>query len=272
MKETFAPTTLYYPESDGKRMADNTKQFDYIVLIKLGLEARFAQSPTVFVAGDLLWYPTEGNNRLCVAPDVMVAFGRPKGYRGSYLQWNEDNIAPQVVFEIVSPSNTFSEMTRKFAFYEQYGVQEYYLYDPFDGEFSGWKRSEDGQKLEPIANIEDWISPFLDTRFVLTDGELEMFLPDGRKVLNYVDLEYEYRAELLRAEKESRRADREERRAARESERAEKEAERAMKETERAEKEAERADAERRAKEDAEQKAERLAAKLRELGVNPEAP
>ncbi len=41
-----------------------------------------------------------------VAPDVMVVFGRPKGRRGSYKQWQEDNIAPQVVFAILSPSNS----------------------------------------------------------------------------------------------------------------------------------------------------------------------
>ena len=30
----------------------------------------------------------------------MVVLGRPPGYRGSYKQWVEDNVAPQVVFEI----------------------------------------------------------------------------------------------------------------------------------------------------------------------------
>ncbi|EAM49910.1 conserved hypothetical protein [Crocosphaera watsonii WH 8501] len=29
----------------------------------------------------------------------MVVFCRPKEERGSYQQWKEDNIAPQVVFE-----------------------------------------------------------------------------------------------------------------------------------------------------------------------------
>jgi hypothetical protein len=43
-----------------------------------GLDAWFRHDPQVFVAGDLLWYPVEGNNRLSTAPDVMVAFGRPK--------------------------------------------------------------------------------------------------------------------------------------------------------------------------------------------------
>jgi len=93
-----------------------------------------------FVAGDLFWYPLEGNNRIRQAPDVLVAFGRPKGHRGSYRQWEEDNIAPQVVFEILSPGNRVMEMLKKEQFYDRYGVAEYYVYDPDDNELVGWWR------------------------------------------------------------------------------------------------------------------------------------
>ena len=51
-----------------------------------GLQAMFADNPTVFVAGDLLWYPVEGDNSASVAPDALVAFGRPQGHWGSYKQ------------------------------------------------------------------------------------------------------------------------------------------------------------------------------------------
>lgn len=107
-------------------MSDNTKQFRWIVTIKENLEILFANNPEVFVAGDLLWYPVEGDNKTRVAPDAMVVFGRPKGDRGSYKQWLENNIPPQVVFEILSPSNTIKEMSKKMLFYQQYGVEEYY--------------------------------------------------------------------------------------------------------------------------------------------------
>jgi Uma2 family endonuclease len=56
----------------------------------------------------------------------MVAIGRPKGRRDSYLQWNEGNIPPQVIFEVLSPGNRAAEMENKFAFYQKYGVEEYY--------------------------------------------------------------------------------------------------------------------------------------------------
>jgi len=63
---------VIYPDSDGKPMADNTKQFRWIVTIKENLEWLFADDPNVFVAGDLLWYPIKGNNKTCQAPDAMV--------------------------------------------------------------------------------------------------------------------------------------------------------------------------------------------------------
>ena len=107
---------LIYPETDGQPMAENTLQFEWIVLIKLGLEACFVDRDNVFVAGDLFWYPVEGRPEARQAPDILVALGRPKGHRGSYMQWLENHIAPQVVFEILSPGNRAGEMARKFEF------------------------------------------------------------------------------------------------------------------------------------------------------------
>ncbi len=72
---------MVYPECDGNPMSDNTKQFRWIVTIKENLEILFAAWAAVFIAGDLLWYPVEGDNKTCQAPDVMVVFGRPKGDR-----------------------------------------------------------------------------------------------------------------------------------------------------------------------------------------------
>ena len=69
---------LIYPDSDGQPMADNTLQFQWIVTIKENLERCFADHPEVFVAGDLLWYPQEGDNKIRRAPDVMVVLGRPR--------------------------------------------------------------------------------------------------------------------------------------------------------------------------------------------------
>ncbi len=228
---------IIYPESDGKPMSDNTKQYRWIVKIKENLERMFADRPDVFVAGDLLWYPVEGNNRIRSAPDAMVAFGRPKGDRGSYRTWDENSISPQAVFEILSPGNRKSEMDRKQKFYEKYGVQEYYLYDPDRNRLGGWMRS--GKKLVPIENMQGWISPLLKIRFDLKEDDLHIFDPDGEEFLTPLESTLQYRAKV---QSESRRAEKERLRAESAVREAKKER----------------------------MRAEKLAAKLRELGISPD--
>ena len=168
-------------------MSDNTKQFRWIVTIKENLEILFASILDVFVAGDLLWYPVQGNNKIRQAPDTMVVFGRPKGDRGSYRQWEEDNIPPQVAFEILSPGNRPGKMAEKLLFYQRYGVQEYYIYDPDNIELSGFVRNEDW--FEPIAEMNGWVSPLLEIRFQLTENTLEIYRPDGRRFLTPVEMD-----------------------------------------------------------------------------------
>ncbi len=116
---------ILFPSGDGKPMAENTEQYRWIVIIKENLEILFAEDDNVFIAGDLFWYPVRSKLISPTAPDVMVVFGRPKGKRSSYRQWNEHNIPPQIVFEILSPSNNADEMDRKLEFYNTYGVEEY---------------------------------------------------------------------------------------------------------------------------------------------------
>lgn len=130
-----------YPESDGKPMADDTLQWDWMVKIVGELRELFA-GQNVFVAGNLFWYPVKGDRNTVIAPDAMVIFGRPPGYRGSYKQWEEEGIAPQVVFEILSPSNTREEMDDKLLWYDRREVEEYYFIDPYKNQLNGWIRHD----------------------------------------------------------------------------------------------------------------------------------
>lgn len=177
---------VIYPDSDGQPMADNTKQFRWIMVIHHNLAWLFDHDPLVFVAGDLLWYPVEGNNKIRQAPDVMVIFGVEKGDRGSYQQWKEGNIAPQVVFEILSPGNTLLEMSRKQVFYDRYGVEEYYIYDPDRNDLMGWQRRETA--LAVIEEMAGWVSPRLGIQFNPQEPELELLRPDGTPFASYREL------------------------------------------------------------------------------------
>ncbi|MBN3908830.1 MAG: Uma2 family endonuclease [Nostoc sp. NMS1] len=231
MVQQVTPETtieVIYPESDGQPMADNTEQFAWIVKIKENLEILFPLPEDVFIAGDLFWYPVKGNPNIKQAPDTLVVFGRPKGKRGSYLQWNEDNIPPQVVFEILSPGNTLKEMTKKLQFYQRYGVEEYYIYDPDKNDLNGLLRSEDS--FEVIEEMNGWVSPRLGIRFQLTSDTLEIFSPSGQKFLTTVEIDQLREQERQRAEQERQRAEQERQRAEQECQRAEQECQRAEQE------------------------------------------
>lgn len=196
--QSSSQSEVIYPDSDGQPIANNTKQFRWILVIQQNLDWLFADNPNVFVTGDLFWYPVEGRPNIVNAPDVMVVFGRPKSDRGSYQQWNEEDVAPQVVFEILSPSNSQDEMERKLLFYDRYGVEEYYIYDPDRNRLRGWLRGEDG--LDVIPQMADWVSPRLGIRFALSQESWEFYRPDGERFLSYVEISQRFEEERQRAE------------------------------------------------------------------------
>jgi Uma2 family endonuclease len=222
---TSSQAEAIYPDSDGNPMADNTKQFRWIVVLQQNLDWLFADDPNVFVAGDLLWYPVEGSPTIRIAPDVLVVFGRPKGDRGSYQQWKEEGIAPQVVFEVRSPGNSQTEMDKKLLFYDRYGVEEYYLYDPDKNDLSGWLRSSESSTkslhLDVIDPITNWVSPRLGIRFDNSGAELQVYRPDGEPFASYVQISEQLQRERQRTEQERQRAEQERQRAEQERQRAE---------------------------------------------------
>ncbi len=244
-------------------MSDNTLQFEVIVTIHGNLEFLFRNRPDVFVAGDHLIYVDPTNPAARMAPDVYVVFGRPKEHRGSYKLWREEGIFPQVIFEVWSPSNTPAEMAAKRSFYERHGAQEFYLLDPDPpASFEGWVRQ--GDRFVEVQRMNGHVSPLLGVRFEEVEGRAVMYHPDGQRFLSSLERAEQEARERATAEAERQRAEAERQRARVAEERAEQEKQRA--ETER-----QQAEAERRRAGSAEERAARLAARLRELGIDPDA-
>ena len=231
------PPAVHYPDSDGQPIAENTVQYRWIVTLQGNLDLLFRDRDDVFVAGDHLIYPVEGDNKLCQAPDVYVAFGRPKRDRGSYQVWEERGIFPQVVFEVLSPGNRPAEMARKLIFYEDYGAEEYYVIDPDRGRLEAYRPGPEGGLVAvPDAELDGYVSPRLGVRFTVRP-ELAVSYPDGRPFLTFLELG-------ALQEQTARRAEAAEQQVAAAQQRA---------------------DA-------AEQRADALAARLRALGLDPDAP
>jgi len=155
---------ILYPDSDGLPIAENTIQFRWIAIVMWNAAALFHDRPDVFVAGDHLIYPVEGQPEIRSAPDAYVAFGVPNRDRGSYKVWQEGGIFPHVVFEVWSPGNRKADFDAKLAFYDKYGAEEYYLVDPEGHEdIFGWRREQGC--LTRIPTIDGFVSPRLGFRF-----------------------------------------------------------------------------------------------------------
>ena len=260
---TLTVPDVFYPESDGMPMADNALQFRWMSLLRWNAEALLRHDRYVLISADHLIYPVRGNATIRIAPDVYIAYGPEKGDRGSYRVWEEGNVFPQVIFEVYSPSNTHAEMQIKREFCVRYGAEEFYIiYPEYPNDAEAWLRS--GDHFVRVPEINGFASPRVGFRFVLEDGHLTVFGPDGREwkspdvtLRELEDSEIDRKSERARAEKERTRA---------ESEREFAQYERA-----RAEKERVRADQERARADSERARAERMAEKMRQLGIDPNA-
>ena len=74
----FEGEEIFYPETDGKPMAETDRHRKLILELTEALERFYAEDSEIYVTGDLFLYYLEGVPQECVAPDVMVCFGVPK--------------------------------------------------------------------------------------------------------------------------------------------------------------------------------------------------
>jgi Uma2 family endonuclease len=192
--------TVVYPDSDGRRMADNDEQFLWLTTIKDNLDDLYRDRPDVYVAGDHLIYAEEGKPKRRRAPVVYVAFDRPKRKRGSYKVWEEGGIFPQVVFEIRSPGDRAGKLARKLAFYDHYGAEEYYLYDPRNHTLHTFRRTAGG--LDDVSGPDALVSPRLGgVRFDLSGPELVILRPDGQPFTTSLEIRERERQARQRADR-----------------------------------------------------------------------
>ncbi len=208
-----------YPSSDGQPIAESGLQYRWIVTLHGNIDDMYRDNPHVFVAADNLIYPVEGQPEICQAPDVYVAFGRPKEDRGSYIVFEEAGIFPQVIFEVRSPSNRERDMARKLLFYNQYGAEEYYDFDPNRNRLQGYIRTNGG--LDDVEEMHNFVSPRLGVRFDTSGRELVIYRPNGERFQTFQEVMNARAAARDRAEAERQRAEAERQRAEAERQRAE---------------------------------------------------
>jgi Uma2 family endonuclease len=151
-------TEIYYPDSDGKPMAESDLHREIMFDLIHRLQHHFA-GQMIYVSGNLLLYYEKGNPYRSVAPDCFVVLGVKPHFRRVYKLWEEGK-APQVVFEVSSKSTQKEDLGKKMTLYAQLGVLEYFIYDPtgeyLDPTLMAFRRA--GEGFVPMQPMQDEVT------------------------------------------------------------------------------------------------------------------
>jgi Uma2 family endonuclease len=246
------PTDLIF--DDGESLETNQHRVAMNVLIRSYQQYR-AEQTDFYVGGNMFIYysSTQVKNRDFRGPDFFVVLDVDgERERLGWVVWEEEGRYPDVIVELMSPSTANVDLGLKKDLYDRvFKTQDYFVYNPFDAtSLLGWHRSDTYRTIVPdergwlwCEKLGLWLGTWQGTIDRETLTWLRFYDSNGSLV-------------LLPEEVAQQRAEVENQRAEAESQRAEAESQRAEAESQRAESQRLRA--------------ERLAARLRELGEDPD--
>lgn len=205
-----------------------------MILLIQCLERWWQDRQDFYVCGNMTIYysPRQRRSEEFRGPDFFVVLGTERKSRQSWVVWAENGKYPNLIIEILSPTTASTDRGLKKQIYQDiFRTPEYFWFDPQTGELKGFELiSGSYQDLQPDDRGWLW-SQQLELFLGVYQDKLCFFSPDGELVPTF---EEAADTELERVEQEKQRAEQEKQRA-----------------------------------EQAEQQSARLAAKLRELGIDP---
>ena len=130
MSETLVapPDAVEYPTRDGRPVAETDLHYLRLAGAAFGLRSFLADRDDVYVGSNLMVFDEPGNPRRHLSPDIFVAFGVRSGSRDLFKIWEEE--PPSFVLEITSKTTRREDERTKRQRYAEWGVPEYFLYDP----------------------------------------------------------------------------------------------------------------------------------------------
>ncbi len=186
--ETIVEEEVFYPVEVEGEMGETA--FHYLLNSELFhlLRTFFSARYDVATAANLMVYYDKGKSKKWLAPDVFVCFGVENKLRRTFKTW-EENVFPQVVFEIASDSTFENDLGGKRLDYARLGVEEYYLLDP-EREYLPQSlmafRRENGRLLSVNFENNRVLSPLLNLEIVDTGKSFRLFDPTEQKFLQAV--------------------------------------------------------------------------------------
>ncbi len=198
---------IFYPESDGKPMAETDVHITLIADLLKTLRNFFSQTKDVKVLADIMFYYEEGSPQKTIAPDVMVVSGVEKHTRRVFKLWEEK--VPNVIFEISSKKTWMDDLQKKYFLYESFGVKEYYIFDPeynyLPEPFVAFHLK--GESFKKIKMKQNGVfSPALNLEIVDTGETLRLFNPVTGRFLPTME-EQARQVESLESEVEKLKAE-----------------------------------------------------------------
>ncbi|WP_051048484.1 Uma2 family endonuclease, partial [Microcystis aeruginosa] len=277
---TCPPTDLWSDEPP----LESDLHLQQIIILLSCLELLWQEKNDYYASGNLTIYYNEEQlkKRDFCGPDFFVVLDTEKRPRKSWVVWGEQGKYPNVIVEILSDSTANIDRTKKKILYQNtFRTPNYFWFDPNTLEWQGFRLIE-GQYQAISANEQGYLwSEELGLYLGIFDRKLRYFTVDGQLVPTPQEAELQQRQakEQILLEKEQILLDELQQRQAKEQILLEKEQERQAKEQALLEKEQERQAKEQALlekeqalleKEQERQAKEKLAAKLRELGINPQ--
>jgi len=249
---TCPPTDLWSDEPP----LESDLHLQQIIILLSCLELLWQEKNDYYASGNLTIYYNEEQlkKRDFCGPDFFVVLDTEKRPRKSWVVWGEQGKYPNVIVEILSDSTANIDRTKKKILYQNtFRTPNYFWFDPNTLEWQGFRLIE-GQYQAISANEQGYLwSEELGLYLGIFDRKLRYFTVDGQLVPTPQEAELQQRQakEQILLEKEQILLEKEQERQAKEQALLEKEQALLEKEQER-------------------QAKERLAAKLRELGINPQ--
>lgn len=134
------PTQDELPYDDGAEMETERHRRQMELLIN-SIDPWLAQRGDGYASGNMFVYFSEQQirNNDFRGPDFFAVLGVPQRYRKSWVRWEESK-NPDVVIELLSESTaTFDKTEKKDIYQNRMKVPEYFWYDPHDSDdFAGF--------------------------------------------------------------------------------------------------------------------------------------